>query len=130
MYMRANEATQNRPEGTRVLDAPYVITDINVSLTQLMNEEGWEKTDCNGITLFKTDHVTSVLILMNTGARIGENSIAGTVTIQIVEGEVELKADEDVVTLHAGQIVMLHEEVTHSLLATEETVMLLTNHIC
>jgi quercetin dioxygenase-like cupin family protein len=67
---------------------------------------------------------------MNTGARIGENSISGTVTIQIVEGEVELKADEDVVTLHAGQIVMLHEEVTHSLLATEETVMLLTNHIC
>jgi quercetin dioxygenase-like cupin family protein len=128
--MKTNEATYNRPEGTRVLDAPYVVTDINQSLQQLMNENGWEQTDCNGITLFKTDNLTSVLICMHTGSRIGENSIDGTVTIQVVEGEVELTADEEVITLHTGQIVMLHHDVTHSLLATEETVMLLTNHVC
>ncbi len=128
--MKINEATYNRPEGTRVLDAPYVVTDINASVVQLMNEAGWEKTDCNGITLFKTDNLTSVLICMHTGARIGENSIDGTVTIQVVEGEVELTADEEVVTLRTGQMVMLHHEVTHSILATEETVMLLTNHVC
>lgn len=125
-----NEATHNRPEGTRVLDAPYVVTDINAAIAQLMNEEGWEETDCNGITLFKTDSLTTVLICMHTGSRIGENSIDGTVTIQIVEGEVELTADQEVITLHTGQMVMLHHEVTHSLLATEETVMVLTNHVC
>jgi quercetin dioxygenase-like cupin family protein len=128
--MKTNEATYNRPEGTRVLDAPYVVTDINQSLQQLMNENGWEQTDCNGITLFKTDNLTSVLVCMHTGSRIGENSIDGTVTIQIVEGEVELTADEEVITLHTGQMVMLHHDVKHSLLATEETVMLLTNHVC
>ncbi len=128
--MKINEATHNRPEGTRVLDAPYVVTDINASMGLLMNEEGWEKTDCNGITLFKTDNLTTVLICMHTGSRIGENSIDGTVTLQVIEGEVELTANEEVVTLHTGQIVMLHHEVTHSLLATEETVMLLTNHVC
>ena len=128
--MKINEATYKRPDGTRVLDAPYVVTDINASVVQLMNEAGWEKTDCNGITLFKTDNLTSVLICMHTGSRIGENSIDGTVTIQVVEGEVELTADEEVVTLQTGQMVMLHHEVTHSLLATEETVMLLTNHVC
>jgi quercetin dioxygenase-like cupin family protein len=128
--MKTNEATYNRPEGTRVLDAPYVITDINQSLQQLMNERGWEQTDCNGITLFKTDNLTSVLVCMHTGSRIGENSIDGTVTIQVIEGEVELTADEEVITLHTGQMVMLHHDVTHSLLATEETVMLLTNHVC
>jgi len=128
--MKTTEATHNRPEGSRVLDAPFVITDINVSLNQLMNEDGWEQTDCNGITLFKTDNLTTVLICMHTGSRIGENSIDGTVTLQVMEGEVELTANDDVVTLHAGQIVMLHHEVTHSLLATEETVVLLTNHVC
>jgi quercetin dioxygenase-like cupin family protein len=128
--MKTNHATYNRPDGTRVLDAPYVVTDINTSMHQLMNENGWEETDCNGITLFKTDNLTSVLICMHTGSRIGENSIDGTVTLQVVEGEVELTADEDVITLHTGQIVMLHHEVTHSILATEETVMLLTNHVC
>ena len=128
--MKTNEATYNRPEGTRVLDAPYVVTDINQSLQQLMNENGWEQTDCNGITLFKTENLTSVLVCMHTGSRIGENSIDGTVTIQIIEGEVELTADEEVITLHTGQMVMLHHDVTHSLLATEETVMLLTNHVC
>ena len=128
--MKTNHATYNRPGGTRVLDAPYVVTDINSSMNQLMNENGWEETDCNGITLFKTDNLTSVLICMHPGSRIGENSIDGTVTLQVVEGEVELTADEDVITLHTGQIVMLHHEVTHSILATEETVMLLTNHVC
>ncbi len=125
-----NEATHNRPAGTRVLDAPYVVTDINSALSQLMAEEGWEKTDCNGITLFKTDNITTVLIAMHTGSRIGENCIDGTVTMQVIEGEVELTADEEVVTLHTGQVVMLHNNVNHSLLATEETVMLLTNHVC
>lgn len=128
--MRTNEATYNRPEGTRVLDAPYVVSDINAAMAQLMNENGWEETDCNGITLFKTDNLTTVLISMHTGSRIGENTIDGTVTLQIVEGEVELTANEDVLTIHTGQIVMLHHDVTHSILATEETVMLLTNHVC
>jgi quercetin dioxygenase-like cupin family protein len=107
-----------------------VITDINASLHQLQHENGWEETDCNGITLFKTDNLTTVLICMHTGSRIGENSIDGTVTMQVLEGEVELTADEEVVTLHAGQMVMLHHEVTHSLFATEETMILLTNHVC
>jgi quercetin dioxygenase-like cupin family protein len=128
--MKTTEATHNRPEGSRVLDAPYVVTDVTVALQQLMHEEGWEQTDCNGITLFKTDNLTTVLICMHTGSRIGENSIDGTVTLQVMEGEVELTANNEVVTLHAGQIVMLHHEVTHSLLATEETVVLLTNHVC
>lgn len=128
--MKFNEATYNRPEGTRVLDAPYVVKDINQSLQQLMSEDGWGETDCNGITLFKTDNLTSVLICMHTGSRIGENTIDGTVTLQVIEGEVELTADEEVITLHTGQITMIHHEVTHSLLATEETVLLLTNHVC
>lgn len=128
--MKTTDATYNRPEGERVLDAPYVVTDINASMVKLMNENGWEETDCNGITLFKTDNLTTVLICMHTGSRIGENSIDGTVTIQIVEGEVELTAEEEVLTLHTGQLMMLHHNVTHSILATEETVMLLTNHVC
>lgn len=125
-----NEATRQRPQGTRLLDAPYVVTDINHALSQLMSEEGWEETDCNGITLFKTDNLTTVLICMHPGSRIGENNIDGTVTIQVMEGEVELTADQEVITLHTGQMTMLHHEVTHSLLATEETVILLTNHVC
>jgi quercetin dioxygenase-like cupin family protein len=128
--MKMNVATKQRPWGTRFLDAPYVITDINHALSQLMSEDGWEQTDCNGITLFKTDNLTTVLICMHPGARIGENNVDGTVTIQIIEGEVELTADEEVTTMQTGQMAMLHHEVSHSLLATEETVLLLTNHVC
>ena len=113
-----------------MLDAPYVIKDINSSLSELMNQEEWDQTDCNGITLFKTDNLTSVLICMRPGARIGENSIDGTVTVQVIEGEVDLKADEEVISLRTGQVAMLHKEVTHSMVATDETVILLTNHTC
>ena len=59
MENKRNEATLNRPEGDRVLDAPYVFVNIPEFIRQLKSEEAWQKNDRNGITVFKTGRVTT-----------------------------------------------------------------------
>ncbi|GAC1437993.1 MAG: hypothetical protein NVSMB63_00820 [Sediminibacterium sp.] len=128
--MKTNQATHNRPEGYRVLDAPYVIADINLSVQQMLDEDCWGTSDRNGITLFKTDNLTTVLICLRPGSIIGENTINGIVTLQVIEGNILLKLGSENTLLSTGQIMLLHDNVPHSLKATEETVLLLTNHVC
>ena len=43
METKRNEATLNRPEGDRVIDAPYVFMDLDQFILQLKNEESWTK---------------------------------------------------------------------------------------
>ena len=42
MENKRNEATLNRPEGDRVLDAPYVFINIPEFIRQLKSEEAWQ----------------------------------------------------------------------------------------
>ena len=126
--MKYTEATYNRPDGERVIDASYVLADVNIATMQLVNEDAWEKNDRNGITLFKTDDVTSVLICLQAGADTTENTVNGTVIIQVIEGEVSVSLKDDVFTLATGQMILVHENVKHGIRAVDDSVILLTNH--
>ena len=64
MEEKFNESTINRPEGDRLLDAPFVIADLNAYIKQITEEDAWFKNDRNAITIFKGDHVTVVLIAL------------------------------------------------------------------
>ena len=55
MEAKRNEATLNRPQGDRVLDASYVFINLPAFIRQMKKEEAWGKNDRNGITVFKTD---------------------------------------------------------------------------
>jgi hypothetical protein len=50
MEIKRNEATLNRPEGDRVIDAPFVFLDIPEFIHQVKKEKAWKKYDRNGIT--------------------------------------------------------------------------------
>ena len=51
MEIKKNDATLNRPEGERVLDASYVMVDIRSYVDQLHREESYSKNGKNGITV-------------------------------------------------------------------------------
>src|SRR5690606_19743096 len=70
MEFKRNESTLNRPEGDRVLDAPYVFIDIPSYIDQVKQEKAWEKNDRNGITVYKSDRVTIVITALQAGAEI------------------------------------------------------------
>ena len=45
MEIKRNQATFNRPQGDRVIDASYVFIDIPAFVDQIKMEKAWEKND-------------------------------------------------------------------------------------
>lgn len=54
MVEKSNEATTQRPEGDRIVDAALVKIDLTSFKEQIRNENAWKDSDRNGITVFKT----------------------------------------------------------------------------
>jgi hypothetical protein len=53
MESKSNEATPQRPEGARLLNAPLVEMDLNGFIAQIKAESTWAESDHNAITIFK-----------------------------------------------------------------------------
>ena len=128
MENKRNEATQNRPEGDRVLDAPYVFINIPEFIRQLKSEETWQKNDRNGITVFKTDRVTMVVTCLHAKAVLKNNLVDGIFTIQVLEGIIRITTPDGDVDMQANQVMAFHQLVDHSILALMDSVLLLTNN--
>src|SRR5688572_2683969 len=128
MEYKRNEATRNRPEGDRVLDALYVVVDIPDYLRQLREEKTWEKNDRNGITVFKTSFMTMVLTAMHEKAMIRDNKVDGLLTIQVVEGSLRITTIDGDFELKEKQLVSIHANETHTIEAITEAAFLLTNY--
>ena len=128
MENKRNEATLNRPEGDRVLDAPYVFINIPEFIQQLKSEEAWQKNDRNGITVFKTGRVTTVLTCLHTKAILKNNLVDGIFTVHVLEGIVRVKTPDGDVDMQANQIMAFHQLVDHSIEAMMDSVILFTNN--
>ena len=128
MDIKYNIATHNRPDGSRLLDAPWVYADLETILEQLRSEQAWEKNDRNGITIFKTDRFTLVATIMKKGATIRRNSVDGFLTLHVLEGKAEIETQDCPVILCSGNLLHLHPFISHSIIAREETTLLLSTH--
>lgn len=126
--IKNNEATRNRPQGERILDAPYVISDIAKRIKQLKYEDSWHKNDRNAITIFKTDELTIVLICVRQKAIISDNVINGIITIQVLDGKIKISSDLNAIEVKKQQLFVLHKNIHHSIEAMKDSVILLTNY--
>jgi len=126
--MKANEATINRPEGDRIIDAPVVYADIDERIDQLKDEKAWDKNDRNGITLVKNEHLTIVLTCLHADAEINDNLVDGILTIEVLEGSVSLVTEVDKYELKERSLATIRANVPHSIRAQKKSVLLITNH--
>ena len=126
MTEKFNEATAQRPEGERALDAAMVTIDLRLFIAQIREEEQWQKSDRNAITVFKSLLTSIVLIALRKDAEMKKHTAPGSIQVQVLEGEMLFTTDEQTITLGSGQMLVLHEGIPHSVLAKEETVFLLT----
>lgn len=126
MDEKFNDATSNRPMGERTLDAPMVTINLGLYIAQIREEEQWKNSDRNAITIFKSMVMRIVLIALHKGAEMKKHTASGTISLQVIEGEIMFTTDEQSITLSSGQMLVLHECIPHSVLAKEETVFLLT----
>ena len=125
MEMKRNDATMLRPEGDRVLDAPYLFMDFDEFTEKVKDEEAWEKRDRNGITLFKTDNLTTVLTCLHKDASIDDNSVDGLFQVQVLDGKIRITTDDGDAEMRQGEMVVFHPNVQHSIKAVKKSTLLL-----
>jgi quercetin dioxygenase-like cupin family protein len=126
MENKYNEATLNRPEGDRVIDAPQVFIDLDDYLRQIREESAWEKNDRNAITVFKTDKLSMVLVGLHANAKMEHQPVDGILTIQLLEGKASVKAGGKTKDLKPATILTLHPSTDHIIEALDDTFLLLT----
>jgi quercetin dioxygenase-like cupin family protein len=125
MEIKRNDSTLLRPEGDRVLDAPYVCMDFDEFVKQLKDEEAWEKRDRNGITMFKTDGLTTVLTCLHKDARIEDNSVDGLFQVQVLDGKIRVTTDDGDADMREGEMIIFHPNVKHAIEAIKKSTLLL-----
>ncbi len=124
MDFKFNEATINRPQGSRIIDAAWVFSDLGELVKQLHSESAWEKNDRNGITVFKTDKMSIVLTILKAGTSIKNNVIDGLYMLQVIKGKLHVGTDNCPMELSEGHIINLHKGISHNIIAREETQLL------
>ena len=129
MDIKRTEATLNRPEGARAIDAPYLFTDITSTIQQLKDEKAWGKNDRNGITVFKSGNIRIVISALKAGAFITENEVEGFMSIQILNGKAIFTTSEGDVKLKENQLITLHPHVIHSFKAVSDCIVLLSTYV-
>jgi len=74
----------------------------------------------------KTEHLELMRLVLQAGKSMPEHWVEGDVTLQCLEGSVELEAHGRRQTLGPGQMVYLAPKVPHALHARENTSVLMT----
>lgn len=126
MENKSNEATPQRPEGDRMLNASLVTMDLNKLIEQVRNETTWKESDRNSITIFKSDNMRIVLLGLHEGAELKTHTANGIISVQVLEGHIIFTTEAETVDLQKGQMLALHKQIPHSVLAAKETFFLLT----
>jgi quercetin dioxygenase-like cupin family protein len=126
MQTKYTDATRNRPEGDRVIDAPFVFTDLEKYSSHLRKEDAWKKSDRNSITVFKSADTTIVLTCLRKKAEIKDNEIDGQLTVLVLDGSIEFVLENHSQVLKKHQLMTIHPGILHTICAREESTILLT----
>ncbi|MFC7523307.1 cupin domain-containing protein [Parapedobacter sp. GCM10030251] len=126
MEEKMNESTPQRPEGERLVDAPLVTIDLPKFMRQIKSEPAWLNGTRNAITVFKSDHMRLVLIALHSGAELPTHTADGTISVQVLEGDIQFGTTDEAVQLREGQMVTLHEGIPHNVRAIADSLFLLT----
>tara|TARA_R110001599_G_scaffold64023_4_gene179339 strand:+ start:18682 stop:19011 length:330 start_codon:yes stop_codon:yes gene_type:complete len=87
---------------------------------------GTRMTECMSHALFKTQKLELMRLVLPRGKGMPEHAVPGVVTIQCMEGAIELHAHQTTQTVHAGELVYLAGGEPHALHAIEDSSVLLT----
>lgn len=77
-------------------------------------------------TLVRADHLEVFRFVLPAGKAAADHRAAGTITIQCLEGVVELVSHGKTQVLHAGHLVYLADAEPHAVTALEDASLLIT----
>lgn len=76
--------------------------------------------------LFKTAELEVMRLVLPAGKKLLNHHVPGTITLQCLEGVVEVQAQHQTQTLQAGEMLYLEGGEPHELHATQDASVLLT----
>lgn len=126
MENKSNDATPQRPEGERALDAPLVEMNLLEFMKQIKDEQTWTDSDRNSITIFKSAAMRIVLIGLHENAELKPHKANGTISVQVLEGKIKFATEHQSTQIGKGQMIVLHQNLTHNVKALTESFFLLT----
>jgi len=126
MKEKFNEATNNRPQGERPIDSPLLLINLPALIKQIKTEDAWSKNDRNAITVFKTTGINIVLVALHAHAEMKTHATQDTISVQVLDGTIKFNTADESLEIKKGHLLTLHAGIPHSVLATEEAVILLT----
>jgi quercetin dioxygenase-like cupin family protein len=114
----------------RLLDDYLLTFDFPAIIAKVKNEDAWKKGDRNAITLLKSSNLRIVLIALKDQAEINFHHSGNLASVQLLEGFVNFKTENNTVILKKGSLLTFHDKVEHTMIAGEESVILLTISVC
>ena len=110
----------------RELAEAVLRVDLDAEITSLKGEASWQGGDRNARTLVELPNLRLVLVVMKRGARLREHHTNGRVTVQTLDGHVQMHLPGQEVDLPARHLLTFDGELAHDLEALEESAFFLT----
>jgi quercetin dioxygenase-like cupin family protein len=120
-------ASHGGPErAARWVAGPVLSFDLTRELEQLHQEASWKQHGHDAKTLVKEQAFRVVLIALREGAALGEHRATGPISIQVLDGQLQVTALDRTMPLSAGQVLALETGVLHAVAALADSAFLLT----
>lgn len=116
----------NLHRADRLLDAPLLTFDLPRIISKLKQEDIWKTGERDSVTLMKSQFMRIVLIALHEEMEINFQQSDNVISVQLIEGEVNLITEHQSALLTSGSLITLHEEMEHTLIAMKESFFLLT----
>lgn len=78
------------------------------------------------VALFKSEHLEVMRVVLMAGKSLPPHSVLGEITVQCIEGKIDVTADGQSHVLQAGQLLYLPGGRTHAITAVEDASALVT----
>jgi hypothetical protein len=128
MEEKHNNATRQRPEGARPLDASIIPINIPKYVEQLKTEKAYHKNGKNAITVFKSERVTITIIALGADENVhpGSEETEAIMSLQVLDGHLSINSYGEIFELQTGELVTLHQLLSFKAQALTDTICLLT----
>jgi quercetin dioxygenase-like cupin family protein len=123
---RHNEATINRPEGDRPVEAPFVLVDIRDLIKQIKKEKAWKENDRNAITVFKNDKMSIILVAMHKKAVMTTEKPENIFSVEVLDGKLKLQTDVKTIDVRDDELFVLNANIPYKIEAVKKSIFLLT----
>ena len=87
---------------------------------------GNKLTDAASIALARTDDFEVMRLALPKGKSIPEHEVPGEITLQCIEGTVEVQAHDKTLQLQAGDLLYLQGSTPYAIFALESSSILMT----